>query len=74
MKRATSATIFQDAVGMRMSMTYSEIDDVTGQIIADNKRMTRVLTDSKQIEEAEAIIAAAQDYIDSLDAPAVVEK
>ena len=67
MKRATSATVFQDAVGMRMSVTYSVIDDETGRIIEDNKRVTRVLTDATQIAEAQAVIATAQAYIDTLD-------
>lgn len=67
MKRATSATVFQDAVGMRMSITYSVIDDDTGRIIEDNKRVTRVLTDATQIAEAQAVIATAQAYIDTLD-------
>lgn len=67
MKRATSATVFQDAVGMRMSITYSVIDDDTGRIIEDNKRVTRVLTDATQIAEAQAVIATAQTYIDTLD-------
>ncbi len=67
MKRVTSATVFQDSVGMRMSMTYSEIDDQTGQIIEDNKRVTRVLTDNTQIAEAQAIVTTAQAYVDTLD-------
>ena len=67
MKRATSATVFQDAVGMRMSVTYSVIDDETGRIIEDNKRVTKVLTDNTQIAEAQAVIATAQEYIDTLD-------
>ena len=67
MKRVTSATAFQDSVGMRMSMTYSEIDDQTGQIIEDNKRVTRVMTDQSDIAHATALIAAAQEYIEALD-------
>lgn len=67
MKRVTSATVFQDSVGMRMSMTYSEIDDQTGQIIEDNKRVTRVMTDQGDIANANALIAAAQEYIEALD-------
>ena len=67
MKRVTSATVFQDSVGMRMSMTYSEIDDQTGQIIEDNKRVTRVMTDQGDIANATALIAAAQEYIEALD-------
>lgn len=67
MKRVTSATVFQDAVGMRMSITYSVIDDETGRIIEDNKRVTRVLTDSTQIAQAQAVVATAQAYVDTLD-------
>lgn len=67
MKRVTSTTVFQDAVGMRMSITYSVIDDQTGRIIEDNKRVTRVLTDNTQIAEAQAIVTTAQAYVDTLD-------
>ncbi len=67
MKRVTSATVFQDAVGMRMSVTYSVIDDETGRIIEDNKRVTRVLTDNTQIAQAQAVITTAQAYVDTLD-------
>ncbi len=67
MKTATSATVFRDAVGMRMSVTYSVIDDETGRIIEDNKRVTRVLTDATQIANAQAVITDAQAYIDTLE-------
>jgi len=67
MKTATSATIFRDAVGMRMSITYSVVDDTTGRIIEDNKRVTRVLTDATQVAEAQAVIDTAQAYIDTLE-------
>lgn len=67
MKRVTSATVFQDAVGMRMSVTYSVIEDETGRIIEDNKRVTRVLTDNTQIAQAQAVITTAQAYVDTLD-------
>ena len=66
MKRATSATFFQDAVGMRMSVTYSEIDDATGQVVADNRRVTKVLTDSDDLAKAAAVIAVAQSYIEDI--------
>ena len=67
MKTATSATVFRDAVGMRMSVTYSEFDETTGRIIEDNKRVTRVMTDQGDIANANALIAAAQAYIETLD-------
>lgn len=46
MKIITSVTVFNDAVGMRMSATYSEINESTGKIIKDNQRFDRVITDS----------------------------
>ena len=67
MKRVTSSTVFQDAVGMRMSITYSVIDDDTGLIIEDNKRVTRVLTNAEQIAHATAVIGDAQAYVDTLE-------
>lgn len=51
MKIITSVTVFNDAVGMRMSATYSEIDDNTGRITKDNIRFDRVITD-KLIQSA----------------------
>lgn len=41
----TSVTVFNDAVGMRMSATYSVVDDA-GRIIKDNQRFDRVVTNS----------------------------
>ena len=67
MKVVTSTTVFQDSVGMRMSITYSEVDDQTGKIIADNKRENRVLTDKTAKSHANSLLSYAQDYIDSLE-------
>lgn len=44
-KIVTSITFFNDAVGLRLSATYSEIDE-TGKVISDNKRVDRVVTDA----------------------------
>lgn len=60
MKIATSVTVFRDALGMRMSYTYSEIDDETGRIITDNNRGNRIVTDADMISDADALIAYAQ--------------
>lgn len=58
MKSITSATVFNDAIGVRLSATYSEIDDVTGRVISDNNRFDRVITD----QEAKAHAAALLEY------------
>lgn len=63
MKIITSVTVFNDAVGMRMSATYSEIDDQTGRIIKDNQRFDRVITDSAIKTDANALMEYAFESI-----------
>lgn len=63
MKIITSVTAFNDAVGMRMSATYSEIDDATGRIISDNKRFDRVITDAAVRKNAQALLDYAGENI-----------
>lgn len=63
MKIVTSATVFRDGLGMRMSYTYSEIDDETGRIISDNNRGNRIVTDAEIVADADAVIAYAQESV-----------
>lgn len=65
MKLITSVTVFNDAVGKRLSASYSEIDDATGKIISDNMRIDRVLTDSSIISIADNLKEYAQSFIDN---------
>lgn len=65
-RTATSATVFHDAVGLRMSITYSEIDENSGTIISDNKRVDRVVTGAAK-SSADAVLELAQGFIDSLE-------
>lgn len=58
MKIITSVTVFNDAIGTRMSATYSEVDETTGRVISDNKRFDRVVTD----DGAKSAAAALLDY------------
>lgn len=64
MRVVTSVTVFNDAVGQRMSFTYSEIDESTGRIIADNRRENRVITDADAKAHAVALNAFAQTFLD----------
>lgn len=64
MLRVTSITLFNDAIGLRMSATYSEIDDATGQILADNKRVDRVVTDADSVQSAGELFALAQALVE----------
>lgn len=66
MKIVTSITTFNDAVGVRMSVTYSEIDDTTGQIISDNKRADRIVIDADVKATIVEMNEHAQEFIDSL--------
>lgn len=63
MKIVTSVTVFNDAVGMRMSATYSEIDESTGRVISDNNRFDRVITDNEMKADAEALLAYAGESV-----------
>lgn len=63
MKIVTSVTVFNDAVGMRMSATYSEIDEKTGRVISDNNRFDRVITDAAARESALNLFAYATDSL-----------
>lgn len=65
MKIVTSIGLFNDAVGKRISMTYSEVDDQTGQVISDNKRIDRVVTDQTAIGHANALAEYAQQFVDN---------
>ena len=65
MKIVTSIGLFNDAVGKRISITYSEVDDQSGQIISDNKRIDRVVTDKTAIGHANAIAEYAQEFVDA---------
>lgn len=66
MKIVTSVTVFNDAVGKRMSASYSEVDDETGRVISDNKRIDRVITDATAKQTAESLTAFAQQFVDSI--------
>lgn len=63
MKIITSVTVFPDAVGMRLSATYSEVDEQTGRVISDNNRFDRVITDNTIKADAQALIDYATDSI-----------
>lgn len=65
MKIVTSIGLFNDAVGKRISITYSEVDDQTGQIISDNKRIDRVVTDQTALGHANALAEYAQEFVDA---------
>ena len=63
MKIITSVTVFNDAVGMRMSATYSEIDDTTGRVLSDNNRFDRVITDNEVKGCGNSLIGYASESI-----------
>lgn len=63
-KVVTSVTVFNDAVGMRFSVTYSEIDEQAGTIISDNNRIDRVVTDTQAKADANKVLEYAQTFLD----------
>ena len=67
MKTVTSMTVFNDAVGMRMSITYSEIDENSGKVTSDNKRIDRVITASETKNIANELMNYAQEFVDAVE-------
>ena len=63
MKTATSVTVWNDAVGKRMSITYSEIDEATGKVISDNNREDKVITVKAEKDLVESLLELAQSKI-----------
>lgn len=63
MKIITSVTVFNDAVGMRLSATYSEVDEATGRVISDNNRFDRVITDKDAKAAANSLIDYATESL-----------
>lgn len=67
MKVATSATVFSDSVGTRLSVTYSVVDEQTGKIVEDNHRVNKVITDADGKALAQQMLQYAQNYIETLE-------
>lgn len=65
MKKVTSVTLWDDAVGKRVSITYSEIDEATGKILKDNARVDRVLVEKKALSACASLTRAAQEFVDA---------
>lgn len=65
MKTATSVTVWNDAVGKRMSITYSEVDEATGKIISDNNREDKVITAKDEKALVENLLDLAQAKIEA---------
>ena len=67
MRTVTSITVFNDAIGMRMSITYSEIDESTGKVTSDNSRIDRVVTAIETKNLANELIDYAQEFVDAVE-------
>jgi len=66
MKVVTSVTSFNDSVGVRMSITYSELDENTGTVVSDNQRIDRVVTDAEARALIDGLKEYAQGFVDAL--------
>ena len=65
MNKVTSITGWNDSVGKRLSITYSEIDETTGKILTDNKRPDIVVTEKAAEELIDGLLSFAQDIVES---------
>ena len=66
MRVVTSVTVFNDSVGVRMSVTFSEVDETTGAVVSDNQRIDRVITDAKISKAIGNLKEYAQTFVDAL--------
>ena len=64
MKVVTSITAWNDSVGKRVSITYSEVDE-TGKIISDNGRIDKVVVDKNAKDTIDDLLEFAQTIIDA---------
>lgn len=64
MKVVTSVTAWNDSVGKRVSITYSEVDE-TGKIISDNGRIDKVVVDKDAKATIDSLLEYAQELIDA---------
>lgn len=62
MKVVSSVTVWSGAIGDRVSITYSDIDETTGKVLSDNNRMDRIITN----QEAKEATATLKDYAQNL--------
>ncbi len=60
----TSVTVWNDAVGKRISISYSEVDETTGKIISDNKRADKVVTDKSTKDLIDSLLDYAQTVVE----------
>ena len=70
MFKVTSVAALQAAEGMRISYTYSEIDDTTQDVVNSNVRRSIVLsdTDTDVLSAINTIISYAKNNLDVLTA------
>ena len=64
-KTVTSITTWNDSVGKRMSITFSEIDESTGKIISDNKRTDIVVVDKTAQGKIDDLLDFASSVVES---------
>lgn len=65
MKVVSSVTVWSGAIGDRVSITYSDIDETTGKVLSDNNRMDRIITNQEAREATAALKEYAQNLIDA---------
>ena len=64
MKIITAVSVFEAAMGLRMSAVYSEVDDETGRILSDNNRFDRVVMDTDIQAKARELLSYAGTLLD----------
>ena len=63
MKIITAVSVFEAAMGLRISAVYSEVDE-TGRILSDNNRFDRVVMDKDIQAKARELLSYAGTLLD----------
>lgn len=64
-KIVTSVSLFKVAAGQRMSITYLEINE-NGEIIKDNVKVARIITDSTMLDNIDNVLSDAQSIVNAI--------
>jgi len=66
MNLVSSAAIVTINGVQRLAVTYMQVDDITGQIVKDNVRYSRIIRGTSIEEAANEIMEFAQECVDEL--------
>lgn len=65
MKKITGLMMTKKDIGLVLSVSYTEIDEKTGQITSANQTKSKLLLQKNELSKADAVFELAQQLADS---------